>query len=181
MSQNRTILKHLLQGKEKWKVMPLFEGRYKVSDIGNVMHTKRNVLKSRFTDERGYLRTGFYQNGKTKIMTIHRCVALTFIPNPENKPEVNHKDGEKLNNHISNLEWVTTQENIAHAIRNGLFHDGSHSRGELNIKSKLNKNKVLDIRAKHKLGVSAKDISKEYNICLSTTYRIITGKYWKHI
>jgi hypothetical protein len=62
----------------------------------------------------GYLRTSVYENGKHKNVSIHRLVAMAFVPNPENKPEVNHKDGDKTNNHADNLEWVTGVENKRH-------------------------------------------------------------------
>lgn len=71
-------------------------------------------------NSKGYLTVSIYCQGKLKGYTIHRLVALTFIPNPDNKPQVNHKDGNKLNNHVSNLEWATNDENNKHSWDNNL-------------------------------------------------------------
>lgn len=74
----------------------------------------------------GYLRVRIHTSFKNRYLSVHRLVAKAFIPNPENKPQVNHKDGNKLNNDVSNLEWVTPKENINHAWRMGLSksHNG---------------------------------------------------------
>lgn len=92
------------------KDIPSYEGRYQVDTDGNVysLHSK---LRLRPYPKNGYL-TVFLG---TKVMRIHRLVALTHIPNPENKPEVNHKNGNKVDNRIENLEWVTRGENVRHA------------------------------------------------------------------
>ena len=71
-------------------------------------------------NERGYLILELYKNGKAKIHKVHRLVAKAFVPNPENNPQVNHKDTNKLNNNDWNLEWVTDLENLIHAYRNHL-------------------------------------------------------------
>lgn len=79
---------------------------------------------------RGYAYVNLYNEKGRKTKKIHRLVAETFIPNPENKPMVNHKDGNKLNNHVENLEWVTPSENAQHAVDNGLlsFDTEAHKR-----------------------------------------------------
>ncbi len=95
---------------------------YFVSNLGRVKSTmKKNekILTPR-ENGKGYLRVHLSVNGRIKDYYIHRLVADAFIHNPENLPEVNHKDGDKGNNHIDNLEWCTRSENIRHAFDNGL-------------------------------------------------------------
>lgn len=83
---------------------------------------KEKILKQ--TNSNGYLRITLKHYGKKqKSHRVHRLVALEFIPNPNKKPQINHKDGNKSNNHIDNLEWVTCKENIKHAWENGLYED----------------------------------------------------------
>ena len=110
---------------ELWRTIPEYEGKYEVSNYGNV-----RSLNYRGTNQvknlqpslggRGYLMVGLCKDGKMRTEKIHRLVARLFVPNPDNKPQVNHIDGVKTNNQASNLEWVTSGENQAHAYRKGL-------------------------------------------------------------
>lgn len=104
---------------EVWKNFPLVEG-IEVSNIGRIKNTKTgNILKTAI-DRYGYEKVSFTSNGEKYYYTVHRLVAITFIPNPLNKPQVNHKDGNKLNNKVINLEWNTASENISHSFENSL-------------------------------------------------------------
>lgn len=106
---------------EVWKDIVGLEGRYKVSNLGNVYSVKNNLIMKPYKSKRGYYTVNIpKENRKIKVCTIHRFVANAFIPNPENKREVNHIDGNKLNNRVENLEWVTPKENNNHARRTGL-------------------------------------------------------------
>lgn len=99
-----------------------YENRYCVTENGDVYSLRRNIwLKTRL-DKDGYVVTSFIR----QVMKIHRMVALAFVSNPDNKRDVNHKDGNKLNNHYTNLEWCTPKENNVHAFKMGL----KQSRGE---------------------------------------------------
>lgn len=109
---------------EIWKDIPGYDGLYKISNLGNIQSIQfnhSNMTKPlKFYDKSGYNRVTLYnKNGHRKVL-IHRIVATVFIPNPSNKPIVNHKDGNKLNNCVDNLEWVTHKENVNHAINNNL-------------------------------------------------------------
>ena len=113
-----------------WKDIEGYEGLYQVSNTGLVRsfyQTKEGKLLTLVKDKGGYLRARLYKNKKQTSFLVHRLVALAFIPNPENKATVNHKDENKLNNFVDNLEWATSAENnlygshcqkISKALRN---------------------------------------------------------------
>lgn len=102
--------------KEIWKDVKGFEGLYQVSNIGNVRRKKHLLFKTL----RNYYGVKLCKNNIKCFKYIHRLVAEAFIPNPDNKPQVNHIDGNKLNNNVNNLEWVTISENGKHAYKIGL-------------------------------------------------------------
>lgn len=97
---------------EIWKSIPDYEGLYEVSNYGRVrsVYRYKRILKPMISNS-GYERVDLFKNKNRKQFSVHRLVALTFIDNPEGKKIVNHKDENKLNNHINNLEWVTNKEN----------------------------------------------------------------------
>lgn len=110
---------------EVWKPIEGWEERYEVSNLGNVRSLNyRNTGKPRnlkpITDRKGYLMVGLCRDGKMKWAKVHRLVAAAFIPNPENKPQVNHIHGDKADNRAVMLEWATDSENQKHAYKTGL-------------------------------------------------------------
>lgn len=107
---------------EIYKDIPGYEGRYQVSNLGNVkslnyQNTHKAKVMTPIAHHRGYM---IIHLGQENIKFIHTLVAKAFIPNPEGKKYVNHIDGNKHNNIVTNLEWVTSKENVNHAIRTGL-------------------------------------------------------------
>lgn len=131
---------------EVWKPIDGFDNAYEVSNYGRVRSVDRIVVRSDGlalrikgqmmkirTDKKGYLRVYLNDRKKTKFKPIHRLVAMAFIPNPDNKPQVNHIDCDKSNNHVDNLEWCTNQENQIHAVKNGL-HVTSTNAGRKRVK-----------------------------------------------
>lgn len=103
---------------EIWRDIPEYEGLYQVSNLGRIRRGER--IKKPHVDHGGYLTVWLSKHSKMKCLKVHRIVALSFIPNPENKRTVNHIDGDKQNNRIDNLEWATHSENISHAVKTGL-------------------------------------------------------------
>jgi hypothetical protein len=109
---------------ERWEAVNGTHGMIEVSTFGRVrslLRPSKTVLKLQ-TDKKGYQRVRVTICGEKIGFKVHREVAKAFIPNPDNKPQVNHIDGNKSNNAVENLEWVTNQENAHHAIATGLFN-----------------------------------------------------------
>lgn len=108
---------------EQWVLAKGCDDRYLVSNLGNVKSVNTGIIRRPTLGKRGYYSVllSLGSAKKCKLKTIHRLVAENFIPNPDNKPFVNHKDGNKQNNSIDNLEWCTNGENIQHAYDNGMM------------------------------------------------------------
>jgi len=105
---------------------------YLITEYGQVVNIKTNKVLKPSYDGWKYLKVILCNNGVYKTMKIHRLLALHFIPNPENLPQVNHIDGKKDNNSLDNLEWCTAQQNVIHAHRTGLTtRDGKRSQKQI--------------------------------------------------
>lgn len=104
--------------KEIWKDIKEYEGIYQVSNLGKVKRVKTNRVLKGCKDKGGYLRVNLSKNSVTSTNTLHRLVAEAFIPNTDNKPEVNHIDEDKTNNRVDNLEWSTRKDNLNYGTRN---------------------------------------------------------------
>ena len=180
---------------EQWRAIDGYDGLYEISTDGRVrsldreVPTKSNVGKftTRFCKGRvlvpaangRYLTVSLNNNGVQKTHAIHRLVANTFIPNPNALPYINHKDEDKRNNCVDNLEWCTASYNATY----GSLSKRKRERvlGENNPRSKLTEEEVRAIRKLHFNGVSNKTIGLCYGISSDHVYQIITGRRWKHV
>lgn len=153
------------------KVLSLFDGQYEVTDTGKIYSNKRKnkiELIGKICNS-GYRMVILTINRKKKYINVHRLIAKSFIPNPENLPEVNHIDCNKLNNNVCNLEWVSTRENQLHAIKN-----------RRNGKLKINMRIANEIRTLYHTGeYSHRKLSSIFKISKSEIGSIINNKRWK--
>lgn len=177
--------------KEIWKELPNTEGRYLISSYGRIKSlpfikkgnkseylTKEKIIKTG-ADKDGYRLFVYSINSVRTTTKVHRLVAELFIPNPQNKPQVNHKDSIRDNNHYTNLEWVTEKENTQHGVDYGAIKP---TNGETNGMSILKELDVIAIRKAHaKGGLTYKDIAKDYNVNDHTIGKIVRRENWKHL
>lgn len=141
---------------------------YNITKDGQVINKHNGHVVKPQINGKGYVRVSI---GK-KLMFVHRLVAELYVPNPDNKPQVNHKDGNKLNNNAENLEWVTNQENRNHAVLNRL-----HLSGEACPWAKLTKEDVAFIRA-HK-EINKIELAKMFNVSPNYITSLRQYRTWK--
>lgn len=115
--------------KENWKDVPDYEGLYQVSDLGNIKSAYSNIILKPSVDRYGYVRFSATKNKKQKTLRIHRIVMNVFNPTKAFM-QINHIDGNKANNALSNLEWCTDSENKKHAYAAGLMPKGNQFTGK---------------------------------------------------
>ena len=144
---------------------------YIITKDGKVINKKKgNILKPQLNGK-GYLRVSI---GK-QLKFVHRLVAEKYIPNPNNLPQVNHKDGNKLNNCVDNLEWVSNKDNRAHALKEGL-----HLYGEKCPWSKLKEQDVIYILDNYPK-MTIKDLALKFNVNRNTISDIVHHRTWKQL
>lgn len=151
--------------------------KYEVSTAGNVksfMRYREGRLLSPRPTRNGYLRVRLMIDGEQKMSYVHRLVALTFIPNPENKPCVNHKNGDKTDNRVENLEWCTRSENMRHAFATGLA-----AQGDACYNAKLTNEQVVYIR-ENPDDLTGTELAAQFGVTQTSIYEIQIGKTYKN-
>ena len=164
-----------------WEAVKGFEDYYLVSQKGLVYSIRRKKLLSPFRSRScGYDQFEFNVNGTATKHLTHRLVAEAYIPNPNNLPCVNHKDGNKLNNDVSNLEWCSYQENMYHASKTGLLH----TIGSKNPASKLTEEDVKYIRSVYKKGdleYGSSALGRKFCVDHKAIWSIVNGVTWRSV
>jgi hypothetical protein len=167
----------------EWREVAGSNGDYFVSDSGDVKSFKAKrprVLKKRISRD-GYVWYVLQINGEPKTSRANRLVAEAFIPNPENKNTVNHKDGNKLSNCVSNLEWATRSEQMKHAYAH---HLKSPVRGILQGNHVLSEDEVREIRniyKSHDKAFGMIPLAKRFNVSISTINKCIGKRSYKNV
>jgi hypothetical protein len=176
---------------EIWKPVLGYEGFYEISSLGRVRSVKRTIIRKNGcpqtirermlkTDHDGspYLHTSLSIGGAVKTKSVHALVAEAFIPNPMKLPEVNHKDTNKRNNSIKNLEWMTRSEQQIHARGFGL---GPENVGSRNGQSKFNEQSAAECRERFLMGESLRGLASSFGVHVEVVRSLVKRRTWRHV
>lgn len=191
--ESKDEYKQTINMTEIWKDIKDCGGIFQISNAGRVKRLERTIFrkvhgvmtrtilkaafKKVFIGTNGYPCVSVCIDQVRVQYVIHRLIAIAFIPNPENKREVNHKNGIKTDFSISNLEWCTQSENTKHAFAMGLMN----VKGEKHMHAKLDNNAVYDIRENCNETTSMQYFAKKYNVNVNTVRDVVKGRTWTHI
>jgi hypothetical protein len=178
-----------LSNNETWKPVSGYDGYYEVSSNGRVRSLDRIIdhplvqvrhgkMLKQTPNHKGYMRVSLNKNGNKKQEFVHKLVAQSFIYNIKRNPQINHIDGNKLNNNVENLEWCTNKENCQHAAKLKLR---SPIKGSSHHNTVLSEEQVIDLKQKRKEGWSYLRLMSFFNITKNNVASICTGRTWKHL
>jgi hypothetical protein len=173
---------------KNWFEILGYEGLYQINKKGDIKaipktvgfgqgYKTKKLILNQYKSKEGYLRVRLYKKNKCKNYSVHRLVALQFLENPKNKPQVNHKNGVKTDNRLENLEWNTRSENMKHSFNMGL---SKAKKGAESPNSILTEKDVVEIKT---IGnsMTQKEIGKIYGVDRRQIGRILNNKRWKHV
>ena len=178
-------------GEEIWVDVKDFEGLYQVSNLGRIKSLCKTVERRGYgkltfpekilaphVDKVGYPRMMFYRKGSIVRQSIHRVVAMSFIPNPEGKPQVNHINSIRTDNRVENLEWCTALENMRHCFKNNRH---PAIKGENVVTAKLNDESVRYIRMKVNEGVTKTELAEKFKVSRASIRLVVNRINWAHV
>lgn len=154
---------------EIWKNIPGYNGQYQASTLGNIRNSEGHILRPNY-DERNYVRVAL----RSRKFRRCRVVASTFIPNPENKPQVNHKNGVHSDDSVTNLEWVTPSENAQHWVDHL-----SHCYGSGHPKSKFSENDIVCVHKLRGQGKTLREIAEKFHCSTTAIHLILNGSTYR--
>jgi hypothetical protein len=173
---------------EEWISVPSYEGLYDVSNLGRVRSLR---FRRKFADtlrenplimkgsinSNGYAQVQLSNDSGKKTVLVQKLVLTAFVGPRPSGYEAAHLDGNRVNNHLSNLKWCTKKENVSHLKKHGTVLYGAK-----NPMTRLTEKQVIDIRKTYSVGnCSIKKLAKKYGVGTSTVWRIVSGKYWRHL
>lgn len=176
---------------EEWKDVAGYEGFYSISSFGRAKSFYKGGKILKPTEKgpikfgKGYLIYTLHNiNGETKTFYAHKLVMESFIGGRPKGSQINHKDGDKHNNRLNNLEYVSPLENVRHSIKIGHFNPHTlkpYIAGSKNKQSKLKESEVITIRENHRNGIKTRFLAKEFNVDRTVIQKIVKRKSWVHI
>lgn len=173
----------------KWIPVPGYVGIYEISEQGNLRSVDRSVHCSSgeirkyrgktltiTMDKKGYATVSLNYMNERKLFFVHRLLAMAFIPNPNGKPHINHKDGNCRNNSLDNLEWCTHRENMEHAAANLLTSVGSKHGMSI-----LDESDIPEIRSRYEKGEKPSSIASSFGVSKGAIGHIVKRTSWRHV
>jgi hypothetical protein len=166
--------------KEQWRNIYGVKGEYRVSNMGRVKSFNRiePMIMKQMVKNNGYLSVSFRDgNNIVRPVLVHRLVAMCFCSGWKPELQVNHIDGNKKNNHATNLEWVTPKVNTRHALDTGLYN----AKGEKHWGCRFTEKDIYEIRELSKSGLSSNEVAIVYGVTRQYIRRIVRKELWRHI
>lgn len=175
---------------EEWKWIDDFENMYQISSLGRVRSVDRYDSSGRFFESKmkaihslptGYRFVQLYKHNKMKQCYVHRLLGFAFLEKRPEHTQINHIDGVKHNNELSNLEWCTESENKIHGWKTGLYTGNKRCRGEKHPSTVLKEKQVIEIWERYKSGEKTHEIAVSYGVSYMIVSLIGRGKTWEHL
>ena len=174
----------LISTRPQWKDIIGYENEYQINQFGEIRTLKDspklkkyNALKPQINKRNGYVYQMLYKNGKEKLLRVHRLVAMAFLSNPNNLPQVNHKDGNKQNNSVDNLEWCEQSYNMKHAFKTGLEKPSEKQKAAVRKTNEKKRKRVVRTMGDEKNEYeSATVAARKNNVGISTICRYCNKK-----